>query len=348
MRAYQTILARVGTDIRLAMILLFGVLTVLGITPFAVARAMNGEWAVFALDVGLITLMTCNAIFAWVTGRVALVGIVNAVGISLACAVFAGPLGAAGLFWAYTLILANFLLAPRLLAVACGIVVISAELLSGNLQGTLATTAFAVSATLVMLYSFIFAKLTDVQRTQLQRLATRDPLTGVANRRSMEIELADALRLHHARGQDAAVAVLDLDHFKQVNDLHGHEAGDRVIVEFAELVQDCIRKRDRLFRFGGEEFVLLLPGTDAAGARVALEKIRHATKSEAIGPGLRVTTSVGAAMLRHDDDWPSWLARADAALYRAKRGGRDRVDFDDAPPHHEARRQNVVPFGARA
>jgi len=348
MRAYQAILARVGTDIRLAMILLFGVLTVLGITPFAVARAMNGEWVVFALDVGLIALMTCNAVFAWVTGRVALVGIINAVGISLACALFAGPLGVAGLFWAYTLILANFLLAPRLLAVACGVLVIGAELLSGNLPGTLATTAFAASATLVMLYSFIFAKLTDVQRTQLQRLATRDPLTGVANRRSMEIELADALRLHHARGEAAALAVLDLDHFKLVNDHHGHEAGDRVIIEFVELVQDCIRKRDRLFRFGGEEFVLLLPGTDHTGARVALEKIRHAIQAETIGPGLRVTTSVGAAMLRDDDDWPTWLARADAALYRAKRAGRDRIEFDDIPPNNGERRLKVVPFGARA
>lgn len=347
MRAFQSILARVGTDVRLAMILLFAAITIVGITPFAVARALNGQWAVFVLDVGVIVLIVGNAIFAWITGRVALVGIINSVGVTLAFAAFAAPLGTTGLFWAYTVILANFLLAPRWLAILCGTILVTAELMTGILPGTLAATAFAVSAGLVMLYSFIFAKLTDVQRRQLQRLATRDPLTGVANRRSMEIELADALRLHHERGEAAAVAVLDLDHFKQVNDVHGHEAGDRVIVEFAELVQDCIRKRDRLFRFGGEEFVLLLPGTDAAGARVALEKIRHATKSEALGPGLLVTTSIGAAMLRQDDDWPTWLARADAALYRAKRAGRDCVEFDEAPPSTGDRRHNVVPFGAR-
>jgi diguanylate cyclase (GGDEF)-like protein len=345
---YRTVANRIGTDMRLAMILLFAVITVLGISPFAVARALNGEWAVFALDVGLIVMMVANASFAWVTGRVALVGIVNAVGVTAACALLAGPLGTAGLFWAYTLILANFMLAPRPLATACGLVTVAAMLASGNLQGTLATTAFVVSAALVMLYSFIFAKLTDVQREQLHRLATRDPLTGVANRRSMEIELADALRLHHARGESATLAVLDLDHFKLVNDQHGHEAGDRVLVAFADRVQDCIRKRDRLFRFGGEEFVLLLPGADHAGARVALEKIRHAVASETFGPGLAVTASVGASLLRHDDDWPAWLARADAALFRAKREGRDRVEFDEQPSPTSERRLRGLPHRTRA
>lgn len=347
MSLYRTFATRIGTDMRLAMILLFAVITVLGISPFAVARAMNGEWAVFALDVGLIVMMVGNAAFAWVTGRVALVGIVNAVGVTAACALLAGPLGTAGLFWAYTLILANFMLAPRLLAIGCGLVTVAAMLASGNLQGTLATTAFVVSAALVMLYSFIFAKLTDVQREQLHRLATRDPLTGVANRRSMEIELADALRLHLERGEPAALAVLDLDHFKRVNDLHGHEAGDRVLVAFAERVQACIRKRDRLFRFGGEEFVLLLPGTDQAGASAALEKIRHAVRASRLGPDLAVSVSVGASLLRADDDWPAWLARADAALFLAKRGGRDRVEFDGVPPSPGERRLKAVPLASR-
>lgn len=347
MRLYQKLLARAGTDVRLAMILLFAALAIVSITPFAVARAVNDDWAVFALDVGLILLIVGNAVFAWVTGRVALVGIVISTAITLACALLVGPLGTAGLFWSYTVILANFLLAPRWLAISLGIVMVGAQLASGNLQGTLTTTAFSVSATLVMLYSYIFAKLTDLQRGQLQRLATRDPLTGVANRRSMEIELADALHLHHARGETAALAVLDLDHFKLVNDQHGHEAGDRVLVEFTERVQDCIRKRDRLFRYGGEEFVLLLPGTDDAGARVALEKIRHAVQTERLGPGLAVTTSVGAALLRAEDDWPTWLGRADAALYRAKQAGRDRVEFDGIAPATGERRLNVVPFGPR-
>ncbi|WP_374605562.1 GGDEF domain-containing protein, partial [Arenimonas sp.] len=213
---------RIGADVRLAMILLFAVLTVLGVTPFAVARALNGEWLAAALDTGLILAMTGNACFAWRTGRSALAGKINAVVVSLSCALLAGVLGPAGLFWSYTLILANYMLAPRLLATVCGVALVVAGLLSSPFASTLAMAAFAVSAVLVMLYAFIFASLTEVQRKLLEGLATRDALTGIANRRSMEVELAEALKGHHARGEPATVAVLDLDHFKQVNDQHGH------------------------------------------------------------------------------------------------------------------------------
>ena len=332
----------IGTDVRLAMILLFAVLTVLGVTPFAVARALNGEWGAAALDTGLVLAMSGNAWFAWHTGRSALAGKINAVVVSFSCALLFGVLGPAGLFWAYTLILANYMLAPRLLATLCGVALIVAGLASTPFVSPLAMAAFAVSAVLVMLYAFIFASLTDVQRKLLEGLATRDPLTGVANRRCMEVELADALKGHHARGEPATVAVLDLDHFKQVNDQHGHDAGDRVLIAVAERVQACVRKRDRLYRLGGEEFVLLLPDTDHSGARAALEKVRDAIQAEPLADGLRVTTSIGAATLDAEDDWPRWLARADSALYQAKDAGRDRVSFDEGPLRPGERRLRLV------
>ncbi len=333
---------RIGTDVRLAMILLFAVLTVLGVTPFAVVRALNGEWIAFTLDVVLILVMAGNASFAWRTGNSALAGKINAIVVSLSCALLAEVLGPAGLFWAYTVILANYMLAPRLLATICGTLLIVAGLLMSPFVSGLAMAAFAVSAVLVMLYAFIFASLTDVQRKLLEGLATRDALTGVANRRCMEVELAQALKGHHARGETATVAVLDLDHFKLVNDEYGHDAGDRVLIAFAERVQSCIRKRDRLYRLGGEEFVLLLPDTGHSGARAALEKVRDAVQSQALAEDLRVTTSIGAATLEAEDDWPRWLARADSALYQAKDAGRDRVSFDGGPTRPGERRLRLV------
>lgn len=319
---------RIGTDVRLAMILLFGLITVMGVTPFAIARALNGEWVAAVLDAGLVLVMAGNATYAWCTGKSALAGKVNAVVVSVTCAILLSVLGPAGLFWAYTLILANFMLAPRLLATLCGALLIVSGLLVSPFASTLAMAAFAVSALLVMLYAFIFASLTEVQRKRLEGQATRDPLTGIANRRSMEVELAEALKGHLARGEPATIAVLDLDHFKLVNDNHGHDTGDRAIKGFADRVLSCIRKRDRLFRLGGEEFVLLLPDTDYSGARVALEKVRDAVQAEPLVDALRITTSIGAATLDPDDDWPRWLARADSALYQAKAAGRDCVSFD--------------------
>lgn len=333
---------RIGTDVRLAMILLFATLTVAGISPFAVMRALNGEWIAVLLDGVLAAVICGNALFAWRTGNSALAGKINAVVVSLCCALAAEMLGAAGLFWAYTVILANYMLAPRLLATACGSLLIAAELLLGPFSSSLATAAFGVTAVLVMLYAFIFASLTDVQRKLLEGLATRDPLTGVANRRSMEVELADALKGHLARGEPATVAVLDLDHFKTVNDSYGHDTGDRAIIGFAERVQACIRKRDRLFRLGGEEFVLLLPDTDYSGARVALEKVRDAVQAAPLVDTLRITTSIGASTLEPDDDWPRWLARADSALYQAKDAGRDRVSFDGGLVRPGERRLRLV------
>lgn len=332
---------RIGTDVRLAMILLFAAIAIVGITPFAIARALQGEWLAAVLDTVVLAVIAGNAAYAWRTGNSALAGKLNAVVVSLACAALAGALGPAGLFWTYTIILANYMLAPRALATVCGGVLIAAGLLLAPFPSALALAAFGVSALLVMLYAFIFASLTEVQRKLLEGLATRDPLTGVTNRRGMEIELAEALRGHLERGEPSTLAVLDLDHFKSVNDTHGHDTGDRVILGFVERVQSVLRKRDRLYRLGGEEFVLL-PGTDHSGARAALEKIRDEVQAAPLADNVRVTTSIGAAVLEAEDDWPCWLARADAALYRAKAAGRDCVSFDSTLGGPGERRLRLV------
>ena len=231
-------------------------------------------------------------------------------------------------------------------ALACGLLIIVGGVLTTPFTSTMAATAYVVSAALVMLYALIFASLTEYQRQRLVGLATRDPLTGIANRRSMEVELADVLRSHQEQAQPAALAVVDLDHFKRVNDLHGHAAGDRVLQAFAQLVEHCIRKRDRLFRFGGEEFVLLFPATDREGARAALEKVQRELRENLMGPDGPVTVSIGAALLEPGDDWPTWLSRADQALYQAKRSGRDQVRFDDPRPSPGERRLHLVMPGS--
>ena len=333
---------RIGTDVRLAMILMFAAIAIVGITPFAVARSLQDEWVAAALDTAILAVIAGNAVYAWRTGNSALAGKINAIVISLACAALAGALGPAGLFWTYTLILANYMLAPRSLATLCGSALVGAGLLLAPFPSALAMAAFGVSALLVMLYAFIFASLTEVQRKLLEGLATRDPLTGVANRRSMEIELSDSLRAHLARDEPATLAVLDLDHFKSVNDTYGHDTGDRVILGFVERVQAGLRKRDRLYRLGGEEFVLLLPGTDHSGARAALEKIRDQVQARPLADNVGVTTSIGAAVLEPGDDWPRWLARADAALYRAKANGRDCVSFESTLAPAGERRLRLV------
>jgi two-component system, cell cycle response regulator len=168
--------------------------------------------------------------------------------------------------------------------------------------------------------------LLDANR-RLARQALTDDLTGLANRRhgGRQLEREVALCVRH--GRLLALVRVDVDHFKAINDSHGHEAGDQVLVEVARRLESAVRGGDELARWGGDEFVALLPDTDKAGALRAAERLRAAVAAapvEAAGTELAVTISVGWAHWAGDtpDDL---LARADRALYRAKDAGRDTV-----------------------
>lgn len=164
---------------------------------------------------------------------------------------------------------------------------------------------------------------------ELTRLATIDMLTGVANRRHFMAQATTELARIERFGQPASVLMLDLDNFKQVNDTHGHAAGDAVLKTFAATVCASLRKTDCIGRLGGEEFAVLLPGTDSAAALVFAERLRRATLLNSVAVGQKnivVTVSIGIAVMHATDASPDEaLARADAALYRAKAEGRNRV-----------------------
>ena len=176
--------------------------------------------------------------------------------------------------------------------------------------------------------------------TRNQELATHDDLTGVYNRRHileiLEQERARALRT----GRGFGVCLMDIDHFKDINDRHGHLAGDEMLREFANRVAGEIRELDRIGRdgkaehetfgrYGGEEFLLVLPETDAEGTRICGERIRARIASQHfdVAPSEpSITVSIGVTVYRVDEPIRDTLARADQALYRAKHGGRDRVE----------------------
>jgi two-component system cell cycle response regulator len=167
-------------------------------------------------------------------------------------------------------------------------------------------------------------------------MAITDGLTGLYNRRYMENHLSTLVDQSASRGKPIAVLVLDIDYFKSVNDTHGHDAGDDVLREFALRVRKCIRNIDLACRYGGEEFVLVMPETDKAVATMVAERLRRRIASEpfAIQQGaknLEVTISIGiAASTGATDTAAAILKRADQALYQAKRDGRNRVVPDAA------------------
>jgi len=167
-------------------------------------------------------------------------------------------------------------------------------------------------------------------------MAITDPLTGLFNRRYMESHVATLVEQAAARSKPLTVMVLDIDYFKSINDTHGHDAGDDVLRDFALRIKRSIRGIDLACRYGGEEFVLVMPETDMAVAAMVAERLRRRIAAEpfSIQKGAKsvpVTISIGIAGLRDKDDTAaSVLKRADQALYRAKRDGRNRVVPDAA------------------
>lgn len=168
--------------------------------------------------------------------------------------------------------------------------------------------------------------------TAVCELSVHDGLTGLWNRRYFDHRLQQELQRARREAQCCAVAMIDVDHFKKVNDRHGHAAGDHVLQTLASLMADQLRLSDEVTsRFGGEEFAVILPGTHPPGARLAMERLRQAVQDHdfcVAGRRIPVTISIGIAIYDPgwtDNDPTALLAGADAALYEAKREGRNRV-----------------------
>ncbi len=173
---------------------------------------------------------------------------------------------------------------------------------------------------------------------ELEKLASTDALTGLLNRRVFYDRLAEEFRRSVRYERPLSVLLLDLDYFKKVNDTYGHSAGDFVLAEFADILRHTVRDIDVVTRYGGEEFIVMLPEADAGAATMTAERIRQAVKARVFATGkasLRMTVSQGlattpCAAIRTEDEM---VQAADAALYDAKRGGRDRVNvFTTADP----------------
>ena len=165
--------------------------------------------------------------------------------------------------------------------------------------------------------------------SQLEQLARTDPLTGLANRRVLEESLEVEFKRCKRSGEDFALLMIDIDHFKKVNDVYGHDAGDLALIALSKVFLNTARDIDLPARFGGEEFVFLLATTNPHGAWEVAERIRHAvskTLIESPAGNFNITVSIGVASFDPDDaNWQEPLRRADQGLYAAKAGGRNRV-----------------------
>ncbi|WP_249779781.1 sensor domain-containing diguanylate cyclase [Bradyrhizobium sediminis] len=212
----------------------------------------------------------------------------------------------------------------------------SAKIHAGRMLGIVATLLMTM---MVLIYFFgreygIRDRIQMNKRIELQELAqnlrlraTTDPLTGLYNRAKFDESLASEVARSQRYKTPLALIMYDVDHFKQVNDVHGHQTGDDVLVRLSEIVFECIRTTDLLARWGGEEFVILAPGLDGPTAYQAAEKLRAAIEQATFSVVGKITCSFGVTEFSEGDSAATLVARADGALYRAKLRGRNRTEL---------------------
>jgi len=206
-----------------------------------------------------------------------------------------------------------------------------------NLKQTISVSIGTFTAMMISLGLVLLAK--ERSESLFQRLALRDVLTGILNRRAVLEQFSNELERARRDASYLAVAMVDIDHFKQINDVHGHLAGDEVICHCVNHLTQRIRESDSIGRYGGEEFLLLLPRTSPESAVAVLDELRASVAESPARFGeatisLRISVGVCCVVPNDDDSMASLLERADAALYQAKGQGRNTLCLAPSNVHH--------------
>ncbi len=312
------------SDSQRGVIVLLGVITAATLVGFAVFRASQGQWAAAATDLAIALAIIGPVAYALRTGHTAGPGVLMCVSNALGCAVACWVVGASAMHWIFLVLMTSFFVTGPRLALVSNLLLTAVVLsVPGLFENLLHQVSVAVTAALVTLFAYLFAIHVRSDQHVLETMASLDALTGVPNRRAMEHALTTALERHRAGQGNYGLVIMDIDHFKEVNDSYGHAAGDTAIADLAAILKFQMRKQDFVFRFGGEEFVVLLAVDSREGLHAATERLRLAVRSGLRGPGGRITVSLGAAMASDEERWQEWFSLADEALYRAKNGGRD-------------------------
>jgi diguanylate cyclase (GGDEF)-like protein len=326
---FRTIKYRLTNDFQLAVMTLLGMIAVLGITPFTALRAINGQWEAFTADLLIQAGILGSVLHAWLTGDThnPSLFLTYFIGTMVIVAIFI--IGTAAEYWLYPTIVASFFLVHRRHALGITLLGVAVLLLSGIVHiPTTETASYFITVIVCAFLSYAFAYRTAIQRDQLETLASRDALTGIYNRRTMLDELERAHKSFAREQSPCGILLLDLDHFKRINDRYGHQAGDQVLLDLARLLERTVRISDRVFRFGGEEFLILIQKTNRKGMMSLAEKLRKAVETKIHDPDSNsITISIGGALLHPGESIDDWFGRADKYLYAAKEAGRNRVIF---------------------
>lgn len=313
---------------QLSLLLLLSIVAVLGVFPFVITRYLAGNFLAAIIDMILVLGIIVLVAYAYSSKKIRLVSAVIAIFINIGVVTIVIANGMNSFLWVYPVFASTFVLIKPTEALLLNIVAAVSIATMSDILDSISLDSYVVTLLMLSMCVFIYASHGAKQFRLLKTLNSVDELTGALNRRAMRTDMQAALSDAENNGTKQLLAILDMDYFKKVNDSYGHAVGDQVLKDFVSITSSHIGKNDRLYRFGGEEFVLLIPHyTDQYTYITAL---RAAIKSELKTPdGKAITVSYGVAKWLPGTTIDTWLKRADVALYLAKEKGRDCAVYND-------------------
>ncbi|MGA7800695.1 MAG: GGDEF domain-containing protein [Gammaproteobacteria bacterium] len=298
---------------------------------FAIVAARRGLPAVATIEATAVLLLCINLRYLRRAGNVGVAALTAIVASALTVLLGATGTGVQALFWLYTIpMLSYFLLGLRagvlinLLVTVGYLLLLAVAPLVGDPTHAARLDMF-FSYLLIGIFAYLYERARSGKEAELIRLSNTDVLTGAMNRRLFSENLRREIEKSRRYRLPVSLLMIDVDHFKRVNDTCGHDCGDRVLRETAQRIASSLRQADYFVRYGGEEFCVLAPGTCLEQASAMAEKVRELMAARPFGEAGNVTVSVGVAELCPDDNEETLVNRADRALYQAKWAGRDRV-----------------------
>ena len=297
------------------------------ILPFAIYHLTHQNWQI---GIGAIIISLALFLCAWSchkkTYKSVYVFFLLTPFSTLFVAYLTNTVGMSGTYWSYpTVLLFYFMMSERQAWISNIVFILTIIPLAWHLLETQEAIRFSVTFILVSTYAAIFLRVITRQYRELREQAITDKLTGLYNRSLLQDSLAQAI--HQTNRTDTAFTLIsmDIDCFKEINDELGHDMGDHVLMQLGAFLKDFFRDSDKVFRTGGEEFLILVSNTDEANSIDIAERLRRDIENLSLIPDRVVTVSIGVAGLGSAKDWKQWMKACDKNLYEAKNSGRNRV-----------------------
>ena len=296
------------------------------IVPFVVLHLMAGNYALSA-SVSLFLMLSIVDAWTVLQDRPVLVPypyVILVLTLAFFCATKA--VGLATVLWSYPAIIAFYFVLPRKTAHIFAVLILlpTTMLIAAEMGFTFAVRVFASQLFTIYIISNILQVTFELQKKLLQQVI-RDPLTGVFNRRQMDIVLKEAYLRFQRKQDPVCLLVIDIDEFKYINDHFGHAAGDEILIQFVATVEAHTREIDYFFRTGGDEFLLLFFNTEANVALAVAQALSARIAAATFPIDSAVTVSIGVNKLQSDESIVDWIRGADEALYEAKQAGRNQA-----------------------